>query len=279
MRDNRISNLSRRPNRFPLQCPVRSLLPGTGPESGCGEGDVLVKSSGMTFGHFLFRHGLWSLILLGLTLIPMEARAQQAPAPAPKQSCIVCHSTLDGPLAAPIKVIESDIHFQAGLGCADCHGGDPHDDSMDAMSPKKGFRGAPKKAQIPEFCGRCHSDATYMRHFNPKVRTDEQSEYVTSVHGKRLKQGDQKVATCVDCHSVHDIQAVSDTRSPVYPTNVAATCSRCHSDTEKMKEYKIPTGLYVDEQRGISVVPADENPLLRVVDADLCQRVYLHDRR
>ena len=90
MRDNRISNLFRRPNRPPLQYPVRSLLPGAGPESGCGEGDVLVKSSGMTFGHLLLRHGLWSLILLGLAVIPFEARAQQAPAQAPKQSFIFC---------------------------------------------------------------------------------------------------------------------------------------------------------------------------------------------
>jgi hypothetical protein len=229
MRDNRISD-------GPLiqSFRARGLQPVPEREN------ELVKSSGIDLGFFFHGHGLWSLVLLSLAVIPFEARAQ-VPAQAPKQSCIVCHSTLDGPLAAPVKVIDSDIHFQAGLGCADCHGGDPHDDSMDAMSPKKGFRGAPKKAQIPEFCGRCHSDATYMRHFNPKVRTDELSEYLTSVHGKRLKQGDQKVATCVDCHSVHDIQAVADTRAPVYPTNVASTCSRCHSDAEKMKEYKIPT--------------------------------------
>ena len=237
MRVNKKSYLPR------LQRPENAGLSCVEPEGRFGEGEELLNFFELNVGHSLFRHVLLSLLLLGLALAPSQLRAQdttRAPQP-PKQSCIACHSTLDGNLAAPVKVIESDVHFQAGLGCADCHGGDPHDDSTDAMSPKKGFRGAPKKAQIPEFCGRCHSDATFMRHFNPKVRTDELSEYVTSIHGKRLKQGDEKVATCVDCHSVHDIQPVADTRSPVYPTNVAATCGRCHSDAEKMKEYKIPT--------------------------------------
>jgi cytochrome c3-like protein len=189
-------------------------------------GEKIVKTAAFILVLFIFGLAPWAF----------QARAE-----APKQSCVACHSTMEGKLAEPVKLMESDVHIQAGLGCADCHGGNPLDDSMDAMSPAKGFRGVPKKAQIPEFCGRCHSDATFMRHFNPKVRTDELSEYVTSVHGKRLKQGDAKVATCVDCHSVHNILAVSDSRSPVYPPNVASTCSRCHSDASLMKEYKIPT--------------------------------------
>ena len=48
-------------------------------------------------------------------------------------------------------------------------------------------------------------------------------------------------SACVDCHSVHDILAVTDTRAPVYPTNVATTCARCHADAAYMKAYNIPT--------------------------------------
>jgi nitrate/TMAO reductase-like tetraheme cytochrome c subunit len=115
---------------------------------------------------------------------------------------------------------------------------------MNAMSPAKGFRGAPSKAQIPAFCGRCHSNPDYMRKYNPSLRTDQVTEYFTSVHGIRLKHGDTKVAVCVDCHSVHDIRAVTDTRAPVYPTHVAETCARCHADANYMKPYKIPTNQY-----------------------------------
>jgi predicted CXXCH cytochrome family protein len=112
---------------------------------------------------------------------------------------------------------------------------------MEAMSTEHGFRSAPTKTRMPDFCGRCHSDSGYIRRFNPKLRTDQLSQYWTSVHGKRLKQGDVKVAACVDCHGVHNILAVTDTRAPVYPANVASTCARCHADTHVMEGYKIPT--------------------------------------
>jgi nitrate/TMAO reductase-like tetraheme cytochrome c subunit len=156
-------------------------------------------------------------------------------------SCITCHAALDGKLAEPAKQFPSDVHRQASLGCADCHGGNPNDDSMNAMSRAKGFRGVPKKLQIPDFCARCHSDIAYMHRFNPKMRADQLSQYLTSVHGKRLKQGDTKVAACVDCHSVHNMLPASDTRSPVHPMNVVSTCARCHADAAHMKGYNIPT--------------------------------------
>ena len=83
------------------------------------------------------------------------------------------------------------------------------------------------------------------------MRVDQLSEYLTSVHGKRLKQGDAKVAACVDCHGVHNILAVSDTRAPVYPSNVATTCGRCHADAAYMKEYKIPTDQVAHYQKSV----------------------------
>ncbi len=176
------------------------------------------------------------------TLLILMCALGSAGADSGKNSCVSCHSLLeDARLLKPAQLFDGDVHHQAGLTCVDCHGGNPNDDSTAAMSPAKGFRGVPKKADIPEFCARCHSDATYMHPFNTKLRVDQLSEYLTSVHGKRLKQGDAKVAACVDCHGVHNILAVADTRAPVYPSNVATTCGRCHSDAAYMKEYKIPT--------------------------------------
>jgi len=170
---------------------------------------------------------------------------------ATKDSCAICHASLDGDLAQPAKAFDADVHHQAGLSCADCHGGNPNDDSMDAMSPARGFRGVPKRNQIPEFCARCHADENYIRGFSPKLRTDQLSQYLTSVHGKRLKQGDVKVATCVDCHSVHNILGVADTRAPVYPTNVASTCAHCHADSHTMEGYKIPTDQVAKYQKSV----------------------------
>ncbi len=193
------------------------------------------------------RHFLRAALLLLFTVLVAAAPGLAAA----KDSCATCHASLDGELAQPAKAFDADVHHQAGLSCADCHGGNPNDDSMDAMSPARGFRGVPKRGQIPEFCARCHADENYIRGFNPKLRTDQLGQYLTSVHGKRLKQGDVKVATCIDCHSVHNILAVADTRAPVYPTNVASTCGHCHADSHTMEGYKIPTDQVAKYQKSV----------------------------
>jgi len=181
------------------------------------------------------RAGRWILALaLGAALCALPAGAQQ-------NSCLDCHGSLDPPLQVTAEQYARDIHAQKGLNCASCHGGDPTKADMDAMSKKAGFRGKPDRKQIPEFCGKCHSDAAFLRQYNPSLRTDQLAQYKTSVHGQRLAHGDSKVAVCIDCHGVHGIRPASDTRSPVNPLNVAQTCSHCHSNAEYMKEYKIPT--------------------------------------
>src|SRR6516165_7071694 len=130
---------------------------------------------------------------------------------------------------------------QTQNSCVDCHGGDRTKADMDAMSKAAGFRGKIGRKDVPELCGRCHSDGAFMRKYNPSLRTDQLAQYKASVHGKRLALGDTKVAVCTDCHGLHDLRAPTDTRSKVHPLNVAQTCSRCHSDSEYMKGYGIPT--------------------------------------
>ncbi len=152
-----------------------------------------------------------------------------------------CHTVLDPPLQVTEEQFSHDIHSQKGLTCASCHGGDSTNSGPEAMSKTAGFRGKIERRQIPALCGRCHSDAAYMRQFNPSLRTDELAQYLTSVHGKLLAKGDNKVAVCTDCHGVHDLRPASDTRSKVHPLNVAETCARCHADPAYMKGYPIPT--------------------------------------
>ena len=174
--------------------------------------------------------------LIFLTLFTL-ASAQK------KSSCIECHIKLDDPrLSTPARNFENDIHRTRGLSCNDCHGGDPNaDTSKAAKDPTKGFLGKPKTLDIPAYCGKCHSDANLMKRFNPSLRVDQESEYYTSVHGRLLKSGEQKVATCISCHNVHGIRAVSDPLSSVYPLNVADTCAKCHANVDYMRSFKIPT--------------------------------------
>jgi hypothetical protein len=187
------------------------------------------------------RNKRWSKALWVPLLLLLYGAGAAAQAP---NTCLDCHGALDPPLQVTAEQFARDIHAQKGLTCASCHGGDPTKMDIDAMSKAAGFRGKIQRNQIPELCGRCHSDSSFMRQYNPSLRTDQLAQYKTSVHGQRLAHGDSKVAVCIDCHGVHDLRPASDTRSKVNPLNIAQTCSRCHADTEYMKGYKIPTNQF-----------------------------------
>jgi hypothetical protein len=171
---------------------------------------------------------------------------------AAKDSCLICHVDLQGSLQQPAVAFRISVHFQQGLACADCHGGDPNsDDPETAMSAAKAFIGTPERTAIPKLCARCHSDPSFMRKYNPRERVDQYSEYQTSVHGQRLKAGDTQVATCIDCHSVHDIRPVRDPMAPVYPLRVPQTCGHCHANSAHMAKYSIPTNQYDDYLKSV----------------------------
>jgi predicted CXXCH cytochrome family protein len=166
-----------------------------------------------------------------------------------KNTCLDCHSVLDGRAQRPALLVKNDVHTASGLSCSDCHGGDrTSDDPGGSMNPAKGFIGKPARKAIPKLCARCHSNPDFMRKFRPQQRVDQYELYQTSIHGKRLASGDENVATCIDCHSVHDIRAVKDPAAPVYPLRLPETCAHCHSDRQKMAKYGIPTNQF-DEYR------------------------------
>jgi predicted CXXCH cytochrome family protein len=160
----------------------------------------------------------------------------------PADTCLTCHAALEGNLAVPAQRFEQDIHKKAGVSCADCHGGDPTTlDPGQSMSRARGFVGKISRRDVPARCARCHSDAALIHKFAPQQRVDQLALYRTSVHGRRLAAGDERVANCVDCHSVHDIRMVRAADSPVHPLRLPETCARCHADAAHMKGYDIPT--------------------------------------
>ena len=173
-------------------------------------------------------------------------------APAPS-GCVDCHLALgDDRVSPPAAAFADDVHARAGLTCADCHGGDPKaEDQEVAHDRRKQFRGKPGPRQIPELCGGCHGDAARMRQFNPSLRVDQLTEYRTSGHGKALAKGDAMVATCASCHGAHGVLAVTDARSPVYPTRIAETCNGCHGDSGLMAAHKLPSDIYAKYRRSV----------------------------
>lgn len=152
-------------------------------------------------------------------------------------SCLDCHNEQKAAFAP-------SAHAQAGLSCVDCHGGDPKATDETAHLTDDFKRPENKKA-IAEFCASCHSDVRKMNPYG--LPTDQLERYKTSKHGERLfEHKDEKVATCTDCHGVHDILTPDSPQSRTHPTNIPATCGRCHSDEKLMAQYNLPADVVTE---------------------------------
>jgi cytochrome b subunit of formate dehydrogenase len=184
-----------------------------------------------------------------LALVPAYGLAAE-PLPDEENYCLMCHSVDEqAETYVAAKLVAEDIHWQKGLRCHDCHGGDPSaQDPNQAHVPERGFREIKSPADIAGFCGHCHSNGEYMKPYQPSPRTEQVTEYWTSVHGQHLKLlGDLKSVTCLSCHGEQDIRAMqaaetSDQSVPVVEgwTKVhdkyvpragekePATCVSCH---------------------------------------------------
>jgi hypothetical protein len=171
-----------------------------------------------------------AVVILGLALAAAGALAQPEGAPAGSQPpqaassasgrCGVCHPS-------ERVQFERSSHAQEAVRCVSCHGG--NDRSLDqGAAHGSGFRGRPRRADIPRLCASCHSDETRMRPYNLPV--DQFALYQTSGHGRRLARGDTRVAVCSDCHGAHDILPPSDPSSRVFRINLPKTCLGCHAE-------------------------------------------------
>ncbi len=104
---------------------------------------------------------------------------------AAENNCMTCHADFEDD-DGPSHLISKDVHIQKGLGCVDCHGGDPSLDDMDDVRDSKGYKGVPDYKDVPKFCASCHSNPVYMHDHNPSLPTDQFDKYKTSIHGIQL---------------------------------------------------------------------------------------------
>jgi predicted CXXCH cytochrome family protein len=100
--------------------------------------------------------------------------------------------------------------------CTDCHG------AHDTPTPNE------PRERISQTCRKCHSSIY--------------DKYAQSVHGAALlADSNPDVATCIDCHGVHNIAdpttALARARSP-------ELCARCHADEKLMAKYGISTDVF-----------------------------------
>jgi predicted CXXCH cytochrome family protein len=179
--------------------------------------------------------GVMKRILLMITTVFVLYIINVNAAPAAEDKCYSCHSTIDDKES---KLYKEDIHFQKGISCSGCHGGDnTAEDNDAAMSKQKGFIGIPKGNRISEVCAKCHGNEKIMRGFGSKLPVNQFDNLVNSVHGKLAIQGGERIVQCITCHTAHGIKSVKNPLSPVYPLNIPQTCSKCHSDVVYMKTY------------------------------------------
>jgi len=148
-----------------------------------------------------------------------------------ENDCLSCHSdptlAMTNPDGRRVSLYVNQQYLDASahryIDCTTCHTGNPH--AVETPLTKE---------SLAKKCGTCHEY--------------EYTQHLESIHGQQLLQGNQDVATCVDCHSdvenPHAVTRVLEYDSPAYKKNISDTCAKCHNNPELMGQYGIVEKVY-----------------------------------
>jgi hypothetical protein len=180
--------------------------------------------------------------------------------------CTGCHADLEGkdfphPKPAPVKCGtchsgEQDLYAKSLHGkavargdslaphCVTCHGNH-------AIFPVKDPRSAVAPLKVPFVCGQCHSEGTPVSRTRQIAQDNILENYSESIHGEALlKKGLSVAPTCATCHTAHSILPHTDPASSINRKNIAATCTKCHSQIETVHR-KIIRGELWEKQANV----------------------------
>ena len=183
--------------------------------------------------------------------------------------CTGCHADLEGkelPHEKPARVkcgtchaTEQEQYVRSLHGkaiargdplapsCVNCHGN--HD-----IVPVKDSRSAVAPLKVPFICGQCHQEGTPVSRNRPIPQDNILENYSESIHGEALlKKGLSVAPNCATCHTAHLILPHTDPASSINRRNIAATCTKCHSQIETVHR-KIIRGELWEKQA--NVLPA-----------------------
>lgn len=151
-----------------------------------------------------------------------DAHAVRAPGAWPGQECRACHGDL-------VKTYEASVHGQlqkngdrSSATCRSCHG--PAHRVLSAADPASRVA----KKNLPDTCGSCHANPEFLAQHNIPFAYPVEA-YRLSVHGRAVLAGNDRAASCSDCHGSHDILPGRDARARINHWNVPQTCGACHS--------------------------------------------------
>jgi cytochrome b subunit of formate dehydrogenase len=149
--------------------------------------------------------------------------------PADSNFCATCHTESalwdagTQRLHVSQEILAHDIHWQRGVTCSDCHGGDATTSRVnDAHARDNGFRVTAE--EMRPACAHCHAAA------NQKLL-----EGLHARAGPSRDDGTNSPLSCADCHgaSGHGIRATTDPSSPLFLVNEIDLCGKCHAESHR----------------------------------------------
>src|SRR5271157_2062968 len=191
------------------------------------------------------KHAASAHAILGCSDCHTSIKDFPHPAKIAKVQCATCHED-------EVKAYAGSVHAILGeTACATCHGSvheltaaaallpgkctECHADEVKSLTESTHGQAASEPdsqvahARLADTCAKCHSDAGFLsRHQIPMAHPVE--AYKQSVHGSAVASGNEKAATCNNCHGTHNIYPARDERSRVNHWKVADTCGQCHQE-------------------------------------------------
>src|ERR1019366_3936218 len=108
-------------------------------------------------------------------------------------------------------------------------------------------------SRVSSLCGACHTEGAAVHKKRELRQSDVPANYPDRIHGELAKKGLTVAATCVSCHSAHEVLPPTDDRSSIARRNLASTCSQCHARLEDVHRRVIPVERW---KEGPVAVPA-----------------------
>ncbi|MBI3569380.1 MAG: hypothetical protein HY084_14365 [Gemmatimonadetes bacterium] len=214
-----------------------------------GDKKLTAKRGGSTISMYVdsaalaaSRHGPATCIACHTDLAKKDFPHEGKIAPA---TCVRCHAEESRQQARSLHGKPS-TRGATGPTCADCHGGHDVVGVHDPRSPVL-------PARVSALCGSCHTAGEGVHKQRAVRAADPSANYPELIHGALARKGSVATATCVSCHTAHDVLPHGDDRSTVARSKLASTCMQCHTKLEEVHRKVIPVERWA---QGPAAVPA-----------------------